>query len=123
VLEHCCLAHLLVSWSICLSLSVGQSIRWVNCGKTADWILMPFEVVSGSVEDGCIRWGWRSSKGRAVLGVNVGHPVVTSGEFVVKLFSAVRVTTCSSQITLGFPISIYNTAWRHLIHFSPEKTR
>jgi len=28
----------------------------VSCGKTADWIRMPFGVVRGSVEDGCIRW-------------------------------------------------------------------
>jgi len=27
--------------------SVGLSVRWVNCGKTADWIWMPFRVVSG----------------------------------------------------------------------------
>jgi len=28
-------------------LSVGQSVRKVYCGKTADWIRMPFGVVSG----------------------------------------------------------------------------
>jgi len=33
--------------------------------------------------------GWRSSKG-AVLGVNVGHPIVTNGDFMDKLFSAAR---------------------------------
>jgi len=30
--------------SVCLS--VSQSVKWVNCGKTADWIWMPFGVVS-----------------------------------------------------------------------------
>jgi len=47
---------------------------------------MPFGVVIGSVEDRCIRWGWRSSKGRSKergnFGVNVGHPIVTNGDFV-----------------------------------------
>ena len=39
----------------------------------------------GSVEDGCIRWGWRSSKRNGqleVLEVNVEHPIVTIGDFV-----------------------------------------
>jgi len=26
--------------------SVGLSVRWVNCGKMADWIWMPFGMVS-----------------------------------------------------------------------------
>jgi len=33
--------------------------------------------------DGCIRWEWLSSKGKgAVLGVNLGCPIVTNGDFV-----------------------------------------
>jgi len=28
-------------------LSVGRSVRKVYCGKTADWIRMPFGMVSG----------------------------------------------------------------------------
>ena len=41
--------------------------------------------------DGCIRWGWRSSKGKgAVLEVNMGHPIVTNGDLWQLLFSAMR---------------------------------
>jgi len=32
---------------------------------------------------GCIRWGGDHQRDRAVLGVNVGHPIVTNSEFVV----------------------------------------
>ena len=45
------------------NLSVGQfvsnwSVRWVNCGEMADWIWMPFKMVSGVGRGiGCIRWG------------------------------------------------------------------
>ena len=28
------------------ALSVGLSVWWMNCGKTADWIWMPFGVMS-----------------------------------------------------------------------------
>jgi len=31
-------------------LSAHLSVWWVNCGKTADWIWMPFGIASGSVE-------------------------------------------------------------------------
>ena len=30
-----------------LDLSVGRSVRRVHCGKTADWIGMPFGLVKG----------------------------------------------------------------------------
>ena len=64
-------------------LSVSRSVLKVYCGKTADWIWMPFGMVSGvsrgmSVFDG----GGDSRSEGAVLGVNLGHPVVTSGDFV-----------------------------------------
>ena len=39
----------------------------------------------GRSRDGCIRWGWWSSKRKGSLGVNVGHPVVTNGDFVAWL--------------------------------------
>jgi len=53
------------------------------CRKTAVWIRMPFGVVSGvgrgrGILDGS---GDRRREG-AVLGVNVGHSIVTSGDFV-----------------------------------------
>jgi len=39
--------RLLVQASCLFHLSVGQFVRWVNCGKVADWMWMPFGVVSG----------------------------------------------------------------------------
>jgi len=38
-----------LAWAICRSihLSVGLSVRKVYCGKTAEWIRMPFGMVSG----------------------------------------------------------------------------
>ena len=44
----CHLDHL----SVCVSVywSVCRSVRGVICGKTAEWIRMPFGMVSGSVE-------------------------------------------------------------------------
>jgi len=41
--------------SVDLCLSVGWSVRKVYCGKTADWVPMPFEW--DRLRDGCIRWG------------------------------------------------------------------
>jgi len=55
----------------------------VICQKMADWIWIPFGMVSGVGR----RMGVLDSvvivKGEvAVLGVNLGHPTVTSGDFV-----------------------------------------
>ena len=36
------------SGGLSLCLSVGRSVRKVYCGKTADWIQMLFEMVSGA---------------------------------------------------------------------------
>ena len=53
------------------------------CGKTADWIRMPFGIVSGvgrvmGVLDGVV-----IVKGKAaVLGVNLRRPIATNGHFV-----------------------------------------
>jgi len=55
------------------------------CGKTADWIWMQFGLVSvvsrgtGVLDDG----GDRRREG-AVLGVNVGCPIVTNGILCVR---------------------------------------
>jgi len=35
------------SVSLCVCRSVGRSVRKVYCGKTAEWIRMPFGMVSG----------------------------------------------------------------------------
>ena len=59
--------------SVCLC----PSGRWVNCGKTTDWIWMPFGVVSG------IGHGMRVLiEVRGNFGVKLGRPIVTSGDFV-----------------------------------------
>jgi len=48
ILLSCRLAHLSVC--VCACLSVRLSVRKVYCGKMADWIRMPFGIVSGSVD-------------------------------------------------------------------------
>jgi len=73
-----------VGRSLCLS--VGLSVHKVYCGKTAEWIWMPFGMVSGvgqrmGVLDGC---GYRRRKG-AVLAVNFGRPIVTNGDLATRL--------------------------------------
>jgi len=53
----------------------------VYCGKTADWIRLPFGMVIGVVR----RMGALDGGGdhrRAVLEVNLGHPVVANGDFI-----------------------------------------
>jgi len=48
------------------------------CGKTADWIRMPFEVMSGVGRGMGVLDGVTIVEGEgAVLGVNVGRPIVT----------------------------------------------
>jgi len=66
-----------------VGLSVSGSVCPVYCGKTADWIWMPFGVVGryGSKEEAS-RQGWRSPHGKGQFGVNVGCPIVTNGDFV-----------------------------------------
>jgi len=41
---------------------------------------------SGRSTYGCIRWGRYRRREGAVLGVNVGRPIVTSGDFATQLF-------------------------------------
>jgi len=55
----------------------------VYCDKTADCIWVPFEVVRGVGREIGVLDGVKSSKGRGTFGVNVGHPIVTNGDFVV----------------------------------------
>jgi len=54
----------------------------VSCGKTADWIRMPFGVVS-EIGRGIsvLHGGWLSSKGRGSFRVNEGHRIVTNWDF------------------------------------------
>jgi len=51
---------------------------------------MPLGVVTGVSREMGVLHGMEFVEGGAVLGVNVGHPIVTSGDFVAWLFSAVR---------------------------------
>ena len=63
--------------SVCLY--VGQSVRRMYCGKTADWRWMPFGMVSGM---GFLDDGRDRRRGRGNFGVYVGHPIVTNGDSV-----------------------------------------
>jgi len=81
-----------------IGLSVGtESVLW----KTADWIRIPFGMVSevglgmGVLDFGD---GGRRRKGGS-LGVNLGRPTVTNGAFATR----------SSQITLRTCLQVYNT--------------
>ena len=43
--------------------SVPVGLSTVYCGKTAEWIGMPFGMVSGVSQGmGVLNWGWLSSK-------------------------------------------------------------
>ena len=62
-----------------------ESVLWYS-GKTADWIQMPFVVLSGvsrgiGVLDGMVI----EERERTVLGVNVGSPIVNNGDLYAKL--------------------------------------
>jgi len=73
LLQVCHPCHL----SVCLS-------DWeVYCGKMADWIWIQFGVVSGVGRGmGVLDGGGDHRRGRGSFGVNVGHPIVTNGDFV-----------------------------------------
>jgi len=70
------------SQSVGLCVCVCLSVRKVSCGKTADWIRMPFGMVTGVGRWGALDGGGDSRRRRASFGVNLGRPVVTSGDFV-----------------------------------------
>jgi len=81
MLRTCCLYHQSVRLSLC--------VRKVYCGKTADWIRMPFRVVNG-VGLGMVVIV--EGEGQ-FLGVNLGRPVVTNGAFA-KRSSQITLRTC-----------------------------
>jgi len=63
-------------------LSVCLSVRRVYYGKTADWIRIPFRVVSGVGRGMGVLDGLVIVEGeRADFGVNLGRPIVTNGAF------------------------------------------
>jgi len=91
-------------WSVCRS--VGWSVRRVYCGKTADWIWMPFRVMSGvSRGMGVLDRDGDRQRVRCSFGVNVGHPIVTNGDCGVVILCCEGWRRVSSQITLGFLVS------------------
>jgi len=60
----------------------------VYCGKTVDWIRMPFGVVSGvSRGMGILDGGGYRQWERGSFGVKLGRPFVTNGAFATRLFS------------------------------------
>ena len=62
----------------------------VSCGKTADWIQMPFGVVSGvGLGMGVLDFGGDRRRGTGSLGVNLWRPIVTNGYFVASLCESV----------------------------------
>jgi len=64
-----------------MCVSVGRSVRKVYCGKTAEWIWMPFGMVSG-VGRGMGALDGGGYRQRGSLGLNLGRPIVTDGDFV-----------------------------------------
>jgi len=56
------------------------------CGKTADWIQMPFGVVSGVGRGmGVLNFGGDRRREGSVWGVNLRRPILTNGNFVASL--------------------------------------
>ena len=91
-------------------LSVGASVRAsvcpVHCGKTADRIRMPFGII-GQTGPGIRQIvGFRDrSTERGTFGANLGHAIVTNGDFAAYVCDS-AATRRSSQITLGKLVNI-----------------
>ena len=71
------------------NMSVGLSVHKVYCGKTAEWIRIPFGMVSGVGRGMGVLDGVAIVEGSgAVFGVNLGRPILTNGdfEFAMRLF-------------------------------------
>ena len=58
----------------------------VNCGKMANWIRMPFSMVSAVGRGiGVLDFGGDRQRGRGSLVVNLWRPIITNGDFVASL--------------------------------------
>jgi len=96
------------SGNLSVHLSVdGLCVRKVYCGKTVEW--------TGCHWDGewsrsrcCIRLGLWSSNGKGqFLGVNLGRPIVTNGDFATWLFPNYFGHDCSSYGMLSAHQSVF----------------
>ena len=75
VLEQaCCLFHL----------SVGLSLQWLNCGKTANDLYAIWMVSAVGQGKGVLDGGGDRRRGRVSFGVNVEHPIVTHCGVVMR---------------------------------------
>ena len=69
-------------------MSVSRSVcHKVYCGKTVEWIQMPLAWSGVGRGMGVLDGGCDCRRERAVLGVNLGRPIVTNGDFATRLFS------------------------------------
>ena len=58
----------------------------MSSDNTADWIQIPFGVVSGvELDIGVLNFGAVRRREGAVSGVNLRRPIVTNGDFVASL--------------------------------------
>jgi len=74
LVQVCRLDHLSVGRSVCLS---------VYCGKTAEWIWIPFGAVSWVDQGmGVLNGGGYGGRGMGSFGMNLGRPIVSNGDIL-----------------------------------------
>jgi len=85
------------------NLSVCLVVRNVYCGKTADWIRMPFGMVSGVGEKiGVLDGGGDRRRRRGSCGVNLGRPIVIWGICYVAVRKCVQQSSCRLGWRVGW---------------------
>jgi len=76
-------------------LSVDLSVCNVYYDKMAEWIRMLIGMVSGVSRGKDILDGSGDHRrGRAVFGMNLGHTIVTNGDFATRLFTNYLEQSC-----------------------------
>ena len=85
-------SHQTFPWTTCRS--VGRSVHAVHCGKTADWIRMPFSIIcrTGPGMRQVVGFGDRYT-GRGTFGPNLGRAIVSNGDLTVYV--------CDNTSTVG----------------------
>ena len=79
-----------------ISLSVGRSVCKMYCGKMADWIRMPFGMVSAVGRGMDVLNGVMIVEEEGtVLGVSWGRPIVSNWDFATWLFPNYFDLTCA----------------------------